>query len=75
MESLPFRSEHDICAVAMGQKVIVAPVSIIGMLWLQMHWEEEYWDHFTEGSFILERSNAVEMIEDAEKAELVVIYE
>ena len=67
--------EYDICVVTLRHKAIIAPRSIVGMLWLQMHWEEDYWDRLSEGSFLLERANAAELVEDAQAAELMVLFE
>ena len=67
--------EYDICVVTLRHKAIITPRSIVGMLWLQCHFEEDYWDQLSEGSFLLERANAAELVEDAQAAELMILFE
>ena len=65
----------DIHVVTLRQKVIVAPRSVLGMLWLQMHFTDEEWKALSEGSFLMERHNASEMVMDAQEAELIVTFD
>ncbi len=45
------------------------------MLWCQLHFEDEEWEKLSQGSFLLERHNAVMMVEDAQEAELIILFE
>lgn len=66
---------YDICVVTLRDKAIVSPRSVLGMLWCQLHFEDDEWEKLSQGSFLLERGNAVMMVEDAQEAELMVLFE
>lgn len=68
-------TEPDIHVVTLRQKVIVAPRSVLGMLWLQLHFTDEEWKALSEGSFLMDRHNAAEMVMDAQEAELRISFE
>ena len=68
-------SGYDICVVTLRHKAIVSPRSVLGMLWLQLHFEDDEWEKLSQGSFLLERHNAVMMVEDAQEAELIILFE
>ena len=67
--------EHDICVVTLRHKAIIAPRSVVGMVWLQCHFSDETWKKLSEGSFLLSRADATEMVGDAESARLKVLFE
>lgn len=67
--------EADIHVVTLREKVIIAPRSVLGMLWLQMHFEDKDWKVLSEGSFIMSRANATEMVMDAQEAEINVTFD
>lgn len=68
-------TDYDICVVTLRHKAIVSPRSVVGMLWLQLHFEDEEWEKLSQGSFLLERANAAMMVKDAQEAELMVLFE
>jgi hypothetical protein len=68
-------TDYDICVVTLRHKAIVSPRSVVGMLWLQLHFEDKEWEKLSQGSFLLERVNAAVMVEDAQEAELIVLFE
>jgi hypothetical protein len=67
--------EPDIYVVTLRHKAIVAPRSVLGMLWLQCHFLPEEWKSLSEGSFLMERHNAAEMVMDAQQAEINVTFD
>ena len=67
--------EADIHIVTLREKVIVAPRSVHGMLWLQLHFEDEEWEVLSQGSFLMSRANATQMVMDAEEAEINVTFD
>jgi hypothetical protein len=67
--------EADIHVVTLREKVIIAPRSVVGMLWLQMHFTEEEWEVLSQGSFVLSRANATQMVMDAQEAEINVSFD
>ena len=69
------RKEADIHVVTLREKCIIAPRSVLGMLWLQMHFADEEWEVLSQGSFLLSRACATEMVMDAQEAELNVTFD
>lgn len=67
--------KYDICVVTLRHKAIIAPRSVVGMVWLQCHFSDETWKTLSEGSFLLNRADATEMVGDAEMAKLKVLFE
>jgi hypothetical protein len=67
--------EADIHVVTLREKVIIAPRSVLGMLWLQLHFEDEEWEVLSQGSFLLSRACATAMVMDAQEAELNVTFD
>ena len=67
-------TNSDLQVVTLREKVIIAPRSAVGMLWLQSHFEEKEWDTLSNGSFLLTRAEAAMMVEDAEDGGLLVDF-
>ena len=65
----------DVVIVGLRKKAIVAPRSALGMLWLQMHFADDEWEVLSQGSFVLSRACATEMIIDAQDAQLDITFE
>ena len=68
-------TEPDLHVVTLREKVIIAPRSVLGMLWLQLHFTDEEWKALSEGSFLMDRHNATEMVMDAQEAELMIHFD
>lgn len=67
--------EPDLHVVTLREKVIIAPRSATGMLWLQLHFLKEEWGVLSQGSFLLSRDCATELVIDAQEAELIIDFE
>ena len=65
----------DLQLVDVIDKVYVVPQSVLGLLWLQTHFEEDHWDDLTAGAVTLNREDAVTLAIDAEDASLMVQYD
>jgi len=50
------------------------PRSVHGMLWLQTHFESEYWESLSNAEVILSSKDAQILCEDAEKAGINVTF-
>ena len=48
---------------------------MFGVLWLQLHFEDEHHDLIPKGEFSLSRADAVMLAEDAEAAGLIIFYD
>jgi hypothetical protein len=65
----------DLYLVTIGAAVRVAPQSCLGVLWLQLHFEDKYHEHIPKGQFSVSRADAVQLVEDAQAAGLTVYYD
>lgn len=64
----------DIQLVQIKDKVWVVPQSVLGILWLQCHFEDEEWDALGTDSVVIPREDAGMLVIDAQSAELIVVY-
>ena len=62
----------DLQLVDMLDKVFVVPQSVIGVLWLQLHFPPENWDDLTNGAVVLKHDNAQMLLINARSAGLTV---
>ena len=64
----------DICLTNIDNSLnkSLQPKSIIGMLWLQTHFENNQWDSLSNNSVIISDANSKLLIDDANKAGLKV---
>ena len=64
----------DICLVNIdnNSNKILKPTSVIGMLWLQTHFENDQWEALSNNAVIISDENSKLLIEDAIKAGLNV---
>ena len=64
----------DIQLVNTIDKIWVVPQSILGVLWLQLKFDESHWDDLTNGAVVLKPHNAAMLVIDAESGGLTVKY-
>ncbi len=64
----------DICLVDTEKGFDIHPKSVHGILWLQTHFEDEYWDALAKSQVSLPKSDAIELSHDAEQAGLLLNY-
>ena len=64
----------DICLVNIDNSLnkSLKPTSVIGMLWLQTHFDNDQWEAFSNNTVIISDENSKLLIEDAIKAGLTV---
>lgn len=48
------------------------PISILGMLWLQTHFENEQWEALSESRVIISDESLKLLLKDAEEAEIKI---
>ena len=64
----------DILLLEKGESTQVIPKSIHGMLWLQTHFEEEFWEPLASKQVIIPIKDIPDMSKDAEDSGLFVNY-
>ena len=62
----------DICLIGTKEGTQILPVTIHGMLWLQTHFEEEYWNALAQNQAKVTLANVKILAEDAIEAGLKV---
>ena len=64
----------DICLINIDNNLnkCLKPTSVIGMLWLQTHFENNQWEALANNSVIISEKNSKLLIEDATRADLNV---
>ena len=64
----------DICLVNIDNNLnkSIEPTSVIGMLWLQTHFEDDQWDALSNNQVIISKENSELLIEDAISAGLTI---
>ena len=62
----------DICLIKQNEWTNVHPTSIIGMLWLQTHFEDEHWLALSKGQVQLSKEDSTDLSFDAKKADLTL---
>ena len=62
----------DICLVNIDNNLnkSLKPISVIGMLWLQTHFENNQWEALSNASVIISKENSELLIKDATSAGL-----
>jgi len=64
----------DICLVNIDNKLSksLKPSSVIGMLWLQTHFDNDQWEALSNNKVIISKENSKLLIEDATRAGLKI---
>ena len=64
----------DICLINIDNhsNKSIQPISVLGMLWLQTHFENDQWEAFSNNSVIISSESSKLLIEDAKSAGLNV---
>ena len=64
----------DICLIDIDNKLnkSLKPTSVIGMLWLQTHFDNDQWDALASDSVIISNENSKFLVEDANNAGLSI---
>tara|TARA_Y100000816_G_C25773643_1_gene406044 strand:+ start:176 stop:421 length:246 start_codon:yes stop_codon:yes gene_type:complete len=64
----------DICLTTIDNKLnkSLQPLSAIGMLWLQTHFENDQWETLSNSTAIISEENSRLLIEDATNAGLII---
>ena len=62
----------DICLISCDDKLnrSLQPTSVLGMLWLQTHFENDQWEALASSNVIISKENSKLLIEDATNAGL-----
>ena len=62
----------DICLVNIDNNLnkSLKPMSVIGMLWLQTHFDNDQWDELSNNAVIISKENSELLIQDANEAGL-----
>ena len=64
----------DICLANIDNKnnKSLKPISVIGMLWLQTHFDNEQWESLSNNEVIISKENSKLLVKDATKAGLKI---
>ena len=64
----------DICLVNIDNNLnkSLKPTSVIGMLWLQTHFENDQWEALSNNAVIISKENSELLVEDATQAGLKI---
>ena len=64
----------DICLVNIDNNLnkLLKPSSVIGMLWLQTHFDNDQWDALSNNTVIISKENSELLIKDATRAGLKI---
>lgn len=62
----------DLCLTEIGGSFRLAPHSVVGMLWLQTHFESNTWDLICSGTVRISAASCAELQRDAKAAGLMV---
>ena len=62
----------DICLVNIDNNLnkSIKPISVIGMLWLQTHFENDQWESLSNDAVIISKENSELLVKDATSAGL-----
>ena len=71
---LDLKKIMDICLVNIDNNFnkLLKPTSVIGMLWLQTHFENDQWDALSNNEVILSKENSNLLVKDATSAGLKI---
>ena len=64
----------DICLINIDNNLTksIQPTSVMGMLWLQTHFENDHWEALSNNSVLISEQNSKLLIEDATSAGLII---
>ena len=64
----------DICLVNIDQDLnkSIKPLSVIGMLWLQTHFDNDQWELLSNNEVMISRENSELLVKDATNAGLLI---
>ena len=64
----------DICLVNIDNNLnkSLKPTSVIGMLWLQTHFDNDHWEALSNNEVIISKENSGLLVKDATKAGLKI---
>ena len=64
----------DICLVNIdnNSNKSLKPMSILGMLWLQTHFENDQWEALSNNAVIISKENSELLVQDATSAGLII---
>ena len=64
----------DICLVNIDNNLnkSLKPTSVIGMLWLQSHFDNDHWEALSNNKVIVSQENSKLLVEDATRAGLTI---
>ena len=64
----------DICLANIDNKSnkSIKPISVIGMLWLQTHFDNEQWESLSNNEVIISKENSKLLVKDATSAGLKI---
>jgi len=64
----------DICLISIenDSKTTLTPTSIIGMLWLQTHFEDDQWEALANNEVIISKEDSKLLVKDANSAGLSI---
>jgi len=57
-----------------NEVVEIQPLSVHGILWLQTHFEDEYWDQLADGDVCIDVHSATFLSQDANQSGLQIIF-
>ena len=64
----------DICLVNIDKNFnkSIKPLSVIGMLWLQTHFDNDQWESISNGEVMISKENSELLVKDATSAGLII---
>ena len=64
----------DICLVNIDKNLnkSIKPLSVIGMLWLQTHFDNDQWESLSNNEVMISKENSELLVEDATSAGLLI---
>ena len=64
----------DICLINIDNKLnqSLEPTSVLGMLWLQTHFEDNQWEALSNNQVIISKENSELLVKDASRAGLTI---
>ena len=71
---LESKKSMDICLITIDNKLnkSLQPISAIGMLWLQTHFENDHWEALSNNTVIISKESSKLLVEDATNSGLNV---
>ena len=74
LDVFSFKNFMDICLVNINNNLnkSLKPTSVLGMLWLQTHFDNEQWEALSNNEVIISNENSKLLVEDATSAGLKI---